>query len=632
MSVVLTVQEVEKSFGTRRVLTGVSFAVHEGDRIALVGVNGAGKSTLLRLLADDKDVPDTGRITRRRGLSIEYVEQEPRLDPELTVGETLREGLRAHAAALAELARIAEEIPRLDGDALAAALEAQAALHEDLGTSGWDQEHEIRGLAAALSVPPEETPVGTLSIGERRRVAIARALLARPEVLALDEPTNHLDAATIAWLEGRLRERAGVLLLVTHDRYFLDRVATRILDLDRGRIYVYDGGYARFLEKQAERLDGETARERERAALVRRELSWIRRGPSARGTKQQARIDRFDEAVAAAPGRDDRRPGAVGLRLPMGTRLGKTILELRGLSQRVGDRTLFQGLDLVLKPGDRIGVVGPNGAGKTTLVRTILGELPPAAGQVVVGQNTRFAVLDQTRASLRDDRTVLEEVSGDSEFVLLEDGPIHARTFLRMLLFDDAFADTPIGVLSGGERNRVQLAKLLRAGGNFLVLDEPTNDLDVMTLGVLEEALADFPGCALIVSHDRWFLDKVATGILAFEGEGRVVFYEGSCSDYLARRRPPEPTRDEAVPRSRPPAPKVRPRKLSFKQKQELSGIEAAIVSAEQAVADLERTLQDPAVYATRVADVPALVAELEAARGRVDALYLRWQELEALA
>jgi ATP-binding cassette subfamily F protein uup len=315
----------------------------------------------------------------------------------------------------------------------------------------------------------------------------------------------------------------------------------------------------------------------------------------------------------------------------MGTRLGKTILELRGLSQRVGGRTLFQGLDLVLKPGDRIGVVGPNGAGKTTLLRTILGELAPAAGQVVVGHNTRFAFLDQTRASLRDDRTVLEEVSGDSEYVLLEDGPIHARTFLRMLLFDDAFADTPIGVLSGGERNRVQLAKLLRAGGNFLVLDEPTNDLDVMTLGVLEEALADFPGCALIVSHDRWFLDKVATGILAFEGEGRVAFYEGSCSDYLARRRP-EPVRDEVAPRSRPAVEKVRPRKLSFKQKQELSGIEAAIASAEQAVADLERTLQDPAVYATRVADVPALVAELEAARGRVEALYLRWQELEALA
>jgi ATP-binding cassette subfamily F protein uup len=635
VTVVLTAKDLVKGFGTRRVLEGVSFAVHEGDRIALVGVNGAGKSTLLRLLAgaDGDDGPDAGLVTRRRGLSIEYVAQEPRLDPDRTVGETLREGLRAHAAALAELERLAGEMADLDGDRLDAALHAQAALHERLGEAGWDQDHEIRGLAAALAVPPEDRRVGVLSIGERRRVAIARALLARPEVLALDEPTNHLDAATIAWLEGRLLERAGVLLLVTHDRYFLDRIATRIFELDRGRIHAYDGGYARFLERQAERLADEGARERERAAFVRRELSWIRRGPAARATKQQARIDRFDAAVAAAPTADDRRAGPMTLRLPTGGRMGKTVLELCKLGKSAGGRTLFRDLDLVVKPGDRIGVVGPNGAGKTTLVRTILGEVAPDAGEVVVGQNTRFAFLDQARAALRDDRTVLAEVADGNDFVLLEDGPVHARTFLRMLLFDDAFADTPIGVLSGGERNRVQLAKLLRAGANFLVLDEPTNDLDVMTLGVLEEALASFGGCALVVSHDRWFLDRVATGILAFEGDGRVGFYEGSCSDYLARRRPaPEATRPTAAPRPAPAAARpARPRKLGFHERKELDGIEAAIEEAEGAVAALERTLQDPGVYAARAAEVPALVGELEAARRRVDGLYARWQELEAL-
>jgi ATP-binding cassette subfamily F protein uup len=642
MSAILTVQNLEKSFGTRRVLGGVSFAVHDGDRIALVGVNGAGKSTLLRMLAgeaitaDDLDGgPDQGLVTRRRGLSVEYVRQEPRLDPERSVGDTVREGLRAHAKTIAALEALEREIPALEGARLEAALTTQATLHDQVVMlGGWDMEHEIRGLSAALDVPPEGARIAVLSIGERRRVAIARALLARPEMLVLDEPTNHLDAQTIAWLEGRLLEREGVLLLVTHDRYFLDRVATRILELDRGRIFAYEGSYARFLELQAERMENESARERERASFVRRELDWIRRGPAARTTKQQARIDRFDEAVAAKPRPEDLGPRPLALRLPSGARLGKSILELRGLGKDVGGKRLFRDLNVIWKPGDRIGVVGPNGAGKTTLIRTILGELAPDAGEVIVGKNTQFAFLDQARQSLVDDHTVLEEVAGDNDHVVLESGPVHARTFLRMMLFDDAFADTPVGVLSGGERNRVQLAKLLRAGGNFLILDEPTNDLDLLTLGVLEDALAAFSGCALLVSHDRWFLDKVATGILAFEGDGQVSFYEGNCSDYLARQRPlPGKAAPTAkMPVAKPTQEKARARKLSFKDRQELGAIEGSLVEAEAAVADLERTLQDPLLYASRSAEVPALVSALEAARHRVEALYARWQELEALS
>jgi ABC transport system ATP-binding/permease protein len=375
---------------------------------------------------------------------------------------------------------------------------------------------------------------------------------------------------------------------------------------------------------------------------VRRELDWIRRGPSARGTKQQARIGRFDEAVAAKPGAADQRTGPAILRLSTGGRLGKTILELRGLTKSVpgpdgtkNGKKLFEDLSLIWKPGDRVGVVGPNGAGKSTLVRTILGEVRPDAGEVILGLNTRISYLDQARGDLRDDRTVLQEVAGDSDHVMLEDGPVHARTFLRMLLFDDGFADTPIGVLSGGERNRVQLAKMLRAAGNFLILDEPTNDLDLMTLGVLEETLAAFAGCALIVSHDRWFLDRVATGILAFEGQGRVSFYEGNCSDYLARRPPPPSealvavTTTSAAAPPRPAAP--RPRRRSFKESQELAGIEAAIAAAEARVAELEGELQDPAVYQKRGADVPALIETLDRTRGEVEKLYARWQELEAL-
>jgi len=641
VTAILTVQNVDKSFGPRRILAGVSFAVHAQDRIALVGLNGSGKSTLLRLLVGSgqvDDEPDSGLITRRRGLYVEYVPQEPKLPVDKTVQEVMRSGLRLHAALLAELDELGHEIERSRGAQRDAALLRQADLHErikDLG--GWDVEHEIRGLAAALMLPPPSALIGNLSIGERRRVALAAALLSRPELLLLDEPTNHLDARTAQWLEMRLRTQPGALLLVTHDRYFLDRVATRILELDRGRLHAYEGSYHVFLEKQAERLENEAQRERERAMFVRRELDWIRRGPAARTTKQKARIDRFNEAVSARPSHEDRAPldRKLLLRLPTGGRLGKTILELRGLSKSIGEKRLFSDLTLLLKPGDRIGVVGVNGAGKTTLVRTVLGEVLPDAGEVVKGQNTRIAFLDQGRADLDDQRSVLEEVAGDSDNVYLEDGPVHVRTFLRMLLFDDRFADAKVGTLSGGERNRVQLAKLLRRGGNLLILDEPTNDLDLLTLTVLEEALVEFPGCVIAVSHDRWFLDHVATGILAFEGDGKVTFHEGNYSDYLERSQPlaakPEPSPELARKKEPSPPKPPPPRRITFSEQKELDGIEARILAAEARVHEAQETLNDPAVYKDRAAEVPALVAELDAARAEVDRLYTRWQELEAL-
>jgi ATP-binding cassette subfamily F protein uup len=641
MTAIVTVQGVEKSFGSRSVLGGVSFAVSERDRVGLVGLNGAGKSTLLRLVArsgstDPVDQPDRGLITRRRDLTLEYVPQEPHLDGP-TVGDSLRQGLRLHTEALARLTTLESTLGELTGSRLTAALSEQAALHQRIESlGGWDRDHELRGIAAALDLPSFEAEVGRLSGGERRRVALARALVARPELLALDEPTNHLDPRTVEWLEERLGAYPGALLLVTHDRYFLDRVASRILEIDRGAIYSYDGGYTRFLEQQAERLQNEESREAARASFVRRELDWIRRGPAARTTKQQARIDRFDAAVAARPTSDEKRPNSMTLRLPTGGRIGKTILEARRLEKSLGGKRLFSALDLIMKPGDRIGIVGPNGVGKTTLVRTLLGLLQPDGGEVVVGQNTRFSYLDQGRAELRDDRTVLEEVADGNDHVFLEDGPVHVRTFLRMLLFDDRFADTPVGVLSGGERNRVQLAKLLRRGGNLLVLDEPTNDLDLITLSVLEEALTTFPGCALIVSHDRWFLDKVATGILAFEGKGNVVFYEGDYSSYLARRPAPAPLALPAVKESprrteTPPAATVA-RKLSFKEQKELAGMEGAILTAEAEVGRLESELAAPAIYRERASEVPGMVKALEEARRQVERLYERWQELDVRA
>jgi ATP-binding cassette subfamily F protein uup len=595
MSAVVTVQDLQKHYGDRRVLRGVSFAVHERDRIGMIGANGAGKSTLLKMMVhgasggtDPTLTPDEGVITWRKGLVLEYVAQEPVLPLDEPVSVALaREGV---------------------------------------------PDHEIQIVAAALQLPPLDKTIGVLSFGERRRVALARALLGKPEVLVLDEPTNHLDARTIEWLENRLASFPGALIVVTHDRYFLDKVATRIVEVDRGQAFTYEGDYEAFLLSQAERLSTEAESEYQRSSFVRREIDWIRRQPKARGVKAKARIDRYDAAVAAAPLVDEKKGDTMTLQLPTGPRLGGTIVELTKVSRSLGGKTLFTDLTLVMKPGDRIGIVGPNGAGKTTLIRTILGIDPPDSGKVVRGSNTRPAYFEQSRGELRDELTVIEEVGDGYDYVELPGGRVHVRSFLRMLAFPDTLGDTKIGQLSGGERNRVQLARLLRRGGNLLVLDEPTNDLDLPTLGALEDGLIAFPGCALIVSHDRWFLDRVATGILAFEGDGNVTFYEGSYSFYVERR--PSAIKAAVAAKAEPKTERtkqVAPKKLTFKEKAELGGIEDVILAAEARVNELERTLEDPTTFKDRAPEVRTLIAQLDAARVEVTRLYARWEELAAI-
>ncbi len=598
MSALLTVQGLEKRYGTRRVLDGASFALHARDRVGMIGANGAGKTTLLKMLVaramgqdEPQLIPDDGLITWRKDLSLEYVSQEPGFPDGSTVGGILaRDGV---------------------------------------------EDYEIGTISNALQLPSREARMDTLSGGEKRRTALARALLGRSEVLILDEPTNHLDTPTVEWLEQRLATWPGALIVVTHDRYFLDRVATRILEVDRGKVYSYEGDYAEFLLKQAERLSTEAEAEYQRVSFIRREIEWIRRGAPARTTKAKARIDRFDAAVGSAPTVDDQRPSQLALRLPTGPRLGSTIIDLKNVGKSLGGKLLFKDLTYVMKPRDRIGIVGPNGVGKTTLIKTILGLLPPDEGKVTVGPNTRPAYLEQGRTELRDDLTVLEEVGDGYDYVDLPDGKVHVRSFLRMMAFPDSVTDTKVGKLSGGERNRVQLARLLRRGGNLLVLDEPTNDLDLPTLGALEEGLIDFPGCALIVSPDRWFLDRVAPAILAFEGDGKVTLYEGSYSFYAERRPKPVSARkaaSETKETKPPPIKAAGPRKLTFKEKHELSAIEETIAAAEKKVTELEATLSDPAVFKDRPTEVQGLVAKLDAARLEVERLYARWSELDAIA
>ncbi|MBK9071116.1 MAG: ATP-binding cassette domain-containing protein [Myxococcales bacterium] len=618
MSTILTVQGVTKRFGTRQLLKGVSFAIAERERVALIGANGSGKSTLLRMLvcaiggAEQASAlpggapmstaereamePDDGVITWRKGLVVRYVAQEPAFASEATVQSVL------------------------DGSGAAA--------------------HDIASIHSRMAMPPMNTRIDSTSIGERRRVALGAALLCAPDVLCLDEPTNHLDMQTIEWLEQHLTGFAGALLLVTHDRYFLDRVASRIVEIEHGVSYNYPGDYTEFLFKQAERHTVASQHEHERSMFVRREIEWIRRAPQARGTKAKARIERFDDALAAAPSPDE-ATRKLALRLPPGPRLGGTIIELKGVTKSHGDKRLFSNLTLTMKPGDRIGIVGPNGVGKTTLIRTILGELPPDAGTVKLGQNTQIAYMDQSRSALDDNATVLQEVADGSDYVELPDERVHVRTFLKMMLFPDPSGMTRVGQLSGGERNRVQLAKLLRRGGNVLVLDEPTNDLDIVTLGALEDALINFPGCALIVSHDRWFLDRVVTGILALEGDGYAEFYEGSYTSYAEKRKGEQAaalagntagTTSTASGASRGRATKDRPRKLTFKERAELAAMEATILAAETAVTDAEAVLNDPETHRTRRGEIAKLTTGLEAARREVEHLYARWQELADVA
>ncbi len=518
----------------REVLKGINLSFYPGAKIGVIGANGSGKSSLLRIMAGlDDGFSGEARLTP--GFTVGYLPQEPQLDPTKDVAGNVADGLGEQRDLLARYNEVCDSFadPDADFDAL---LSEQADLQTKIDALNcWDLERTLEVAMDALRLPPSDADVTTLSGGERRRVAICRLLLAKPDLLLLDEPTNHLDAESVAWLERTLQDYAGTVVAITHDRYFLDNVASWILELDRGRGIPWEGNYSSWLEQKQARLAAEDKADRARQAALARELEWIRMSPRARQSKGKARVNAFNELVAESEAAD-RRGDALEIAIPPGPRLGDVVVNASGLTKGFGERQLIEDLTFLLPPGGIVGVIGPNGAGKTTLFKIMVGQEPPDGGSIDVGATVNFSYLDQSRDSLDPAATVYDEITGGVERIIVGSREIHARAYVASFGFKGSSQQKRVGEISGGERNRVQLAKVLRSGGNVLLLDEPTNDLDVDTLRALEDGLLGFPGCAVVISHDRWFLDRIATHILAFEGEAEVRWFEGNFSDYEVDR------------------------------------------------------------------------------------------------
>ncbi|QRK04537.1 ABC-F family ATP-binding cassette domain-containing protein [Archangium violaceum] len=635
----LRAADVQLSFGSRTVFQGLTLTIEEGERVGLVGVNGSGKSSLMKILAGVARA-DAGELQLRRGARVTYLPQEPEFAPGATVASELSVAqgpLREALAAQAELTRRMESTPTQGQEKLMEQLAALSDRIEQLG--GWDTEHHAKTLLDRLGVKDWDRPVAELSGGLRKRVAIARALLTRPDMLMLDEPTNHLDADTVDWLEEELDNLPGSLLLVTHDRYFLDGLVDRIVEIQPGAgVISYPGNYEAYVEQKLVAQENAAIAQHKRERWIAQEVAWLRKGPEARRTKSKARIDRARKLMEE---KGFQRPKVAGLQVMQAPRLGHTVIEAEDVHKSYGERNVLKGVNLLLQRGERVGLVGPNGVGKTTFLRVLLGELPPDSGKVVIGKNTKVSYYDQTRASLDPEQTVYEAASprGD-DWVELGDQRVALRDYLDDLLFPVPMQRMKVKALSGGERNRLLLARLFLEGANVLVLDEPTNDLDIVTLNILEGLLLNFTGSVLLVTHDRYFLDKVATSILAFEGDGKVTRYEGNFAMYRRLKEQaqaraaaaPAPTTKKAEPAPvAEPKQARKPGKLSYKEQRELDGMEAAIEAAETRKAELEAQLVDPSVYSngTKAAEVQK---NLDAAAAEVDRLYARWQELQNLA
>ena len=608
-TVLWAAEDLHLTIGRQTIYDGAEFHINAGERVALVGRNGSGKSTLLRLITG-RELPGSGNITRARNLRVAELPQDFELDNERTIRENVADGL----SYLIGLQKSYETLPVNSPEH--AHVEHELMLHD-----GWNLETKLGTVLEKLNLAADaERVCSHLSGGEMRRVALARAIISEPDLLLLDEPTNHLDVTTVEWIENFLADYKGSCLFVTHDRYFLDRIASRIVELSHGKFYEYPGSYAEFIAMKAERETNEDILEQKRR-------SFLRSG------RNLGRMRKFEEIAAiSAPVRD----GEMELLIPTPSRLGNKTVDLIGVSHAFGGRTIIRDFSFEFEPGTHIGMVGPNGIGKSTLLRIITGQLPPDRGEVKIAPTVEFNYIDQSRLALDPEKTVAEEVSEGVDTVWLGSEKISIWGYLKRFLFEDERINTQIRHLSGGEKARLMLAKILKQGGNFLILDEPTNDLDLSSLRLLEEALGSYGGCVLVVSHDRYFLNRVCSGILGFEAGGEIVYTPGDYDYYLEKRREREAGRAAAAAPEKPARapetakPKALPKKLSYKEARELEGMESAILAVEEKISEIEALFGDPDFFAKYGPRSAELQAELEAARAESARLYARWEELEA--
>lgn len=608
--------------GRQVLFDDASFSINDSERVALVGRNGCGKSTLMKVIAG-LDTVSSGEITSARNLRISYMPQDFTLVPETTVRAAVREGAAYFDAIMKEFHRLPANSPEHER------LESLLNLHD-----AWDVDRKLDVVLEKLHLEEHDKPCSQLSGGERRRVMLARSIAAEPDLLLLDEPTNHLDVEMIAWIENYLADYRGACLFVTHDRFFLDRIATRIAELDHGHFFSCAGSYADFLAAKEEREYREDIMEQKRKSFLRMEIEWVRRSPKARLRRNLGRIRHYEE-IAAQSGPE--RTGSIDLVIPKAARLGNRVVELKNVSLSVGGKMLFRDLDYEFTQGMRVGIIGANGIGKTSLLRLVTGELAPDAGEVFTAPTVEFNYVDQNRIALNPEKTVLEEISEGRESISLGEERITVRGYLRRFLFEDDRINTQIERISGGEKARLTLAKILRGGGNFLILDEPTNDLDLSTLRILEEALCSYGGCLAVVSHDRYFLNRVCTHILAFEPDGRLVQAVGDYDSYFADRARRGAETSSQLTMNVAPLPKAIPAKprnapksgLTYKETRELETLEQTIAETERKIAAIETMFSDPGFYRTRAAEAAPLQKELESLKTGLDNAYARWGELE---
>jgi sulfate-transporting ATPase len=533
--IIYSMIHLSKYHDKKPVLKDISLSYFYGAKIGVIGLNGSGKSSLLRIMSDE-DKEFQGQTILSPGLRVGFLEQEPKLDETKTVREIVEEGVGETVELLREFNQISEKFSEpLSEDEMNRLIERQGKVQEKLDVlEAWDLDSRLEMAMDALRCPPGDTPVNILSGGERRRVALCRLLLQKPDILLLDEPTNHLDTETVAWLEQHLKRYAGTVIAVTHDRYFLDNVAGWILELDRGEGIPWKGNYSSWLEQKESRLRQEEKVESERRKTLQRELEWIRMSPKGRHAKSKARITAYESLLEKE---SEKIAKELEIYIPPGPRLGDSVIESSNLTKSYGDRILMENLSFTLPPGGIVGIIGPNGAGKTTLFRLITGQEKPDSGTIRIGETVKMAYIDQSRDILRPDETIWEVISEKQDTIQLGSRPVNSRAYVARFNFSGADQQRKVGILSGGERNRVHLARMLKEGANVLLLDEPTNDLDVNTLRALEQAIDQFAGSVVVISHDRWFLDRIATHILAFEGESTLVWFEGNYSEYEADRK-----------------------------------------------------------------------------------------------